>query len=555
MSTPTSFETDVRSIEASSTDYVYALTGTGNFWASTSTTGMGVGSVLDFSFYSSPLYYASSYSSLNEPTNASILTEAQKTAVRAALAAWGNVADLQFNEVVDSSAQVGKLRFGIYDAMSAASGWGYAPSFLPSGGDVWLSPTKVDTASLPVGSDSFKTLVHEIGHVLGLKHPFDAPGTLTGAENSQLYTIMAYAPAQNSLFLRVVDSGGGFSGEYSNIVPDGPMLYDIAAIQYLYGANDSYRTGDDLYTFDPDAPFLRTLWDAGGNDTISVSNFVKPSIIDLRDGHFSSIRIESDPVPEGATGWMVPTYDGTDNLGIAFGVLIENAEGGEGDDRLSGNQAANRLIGNGGRDILAGGAGDDTYGVDNSGDQVMELSSSGLDTVESTVSYYLMQAWHVENLLLIGSNSINGAGNWLDNRIIGNDAANALDGDRGNDTLEGGAGHDTLTGGGGADCFVFNSAPDPAINLDILTDFAAGEDKLALEDVLFPSFAVGSLAASQFVSGAGVTAAVDANDHLIYDTTNGMLYYDPDGSGATVAMQFAILLGNPALTASDFLVI
>jgi hypothetical protein len=137
MSTPTSFESDVRSIVPSSTDYVFALTGNGvnsNFWASSTSTGMGVGSVLDFSFYSPPPfpyeasnhpYYTSSYSSVNEGTNASILTAAQKDAVRAALATWGNVANLQFTEVVDSSAQVGKLRFGIYEGMSAASGWAY----------------------------------------------------------------------------------------------------------------------------------------------------------------------------------------------------------------------------------------------------------------------------------------------------------------------------------------------------------------------------------------------------------------------------------------------
>jgi len=137
------------------------------------------------------------------------------------------------------------------------------------------------------------------------------------------------------------------------------MVLDIAAMQYLYGANMSYHTGDDTYTFDPATPFYETIWDAGGHDTISVSNFSQPCVIDLTPGHYSSIRIVPLPVPATYTG-PNPTYDGTNNLGIAYGTIIEDAIGGAGNDTLIGNSANNMLQGRGGDDALDGGDGIDT---------------------------------------------------------------------------------------------------------------------------------------------------------------------------------------------------
>ena len=102
-------------------------------------------------------------------------------------------------------------------------------------------------------------------------------------------------------------------------------------------------------------PFIRTIVDAGGTDTISVANFARGCLIDLREGCFSSIRIPSDPLPPGYVENNPGIYDGTDNLAIAFGTRIENAVGGSGTDRLVGNTLANRLDGAGGNDTLVGG--------------------------------------------------------------------------------------------------------------------------------------------------------------------------------------------------------
>ena len=90
---------------------------------------------------------------------------------------------------------------------------------------------------------------------------------------------------------------------------------------------------------------------------------------------------------------------------------------------------------------MEGGAGNDTYIVDNTGDQVIEAVSGGTDTVLASVSHTL--AGNVENLVLTGSGHLNGTGNALNNRLTGNAGNNILDGGTGADTMAGGAGNDT----------------------------------------------------------------------------------------------------------------
>jgi VCBS repeat-containing protein len=108
---------------------------------------------------------------------------------------------------------------------------------------------------------------------------------------------------------------------------------------------------------------------------------------------------------------------------------------------ITGNNAANLLDGAAGADTMAGGAGDDVYIVDNVGDVVTEAVDSGVDTVQSNITYTLTA--NVENLTLTGTSAINGTGNALDNVIVGNAAANVLNGGLGADTMSGGAGNDT----------------------------------------------------------------------------------------------------------------
>lgn len=113
---------------------------------------------------------------------------------------------------------------------------------------------------------------------------------------------------------------------------------------------------------------------------------------------------------------------------------------GEGNDTLNGGTGNDRLLGQ---------AGNDTYIVDNPGDVVVEWAGQGVDQVRSSVTYVLGE--HVENLILTGSNVINGTGNGQSNSLMGNAANNVLKGGAGSDTLNGNAGADSLLGQDGND--------------------------------------------------------------------------------------------------------
>ncbi len=310
------------------------------------------------------------YSTLNEP-NASehyAFNTAQQYAAELALQSWASVANLQFQQVADTASSVGDIRFGVTSATNAvddgSQAWGWAqypnPTY-PSAGDIWISSDgAIKTGSWAASSYNYMSLMHEIGHALGLKHPFEDGVVLPASQDNRSNTIMSYTDPANDLFRSVTyNADGSYNWRTFYVNPETPMVLDVATMQYLYGANKSFHATDDVYTFDPHAPFIKTIWDASGNDTISVSNFTESCVIDLTPGSYSSIRILSDAAPSNYNG-PTPTYNGTHNLGIAFGTIIENAVGGKGDDVLTGNDAANKLTGGGGNDQLDGGKGMDT---------------------------------------------------------------------------------------------------------------------------------------------------------------------------------------------------
>lgn len=151
--------------------------------------------------------------------------------------------------------------------------------------------------------------------------------------------------------------------------------------------------------------------------------------------------------------------------------------------------------------------------------------------------------------------------------INGNGGSDVLDGGAGNDTIRGGTGRDRIVGGtgvdtlygnAGADSFVFNAAPKPA-NLDKIGDFSRADgDRLVLDESVFGAITSpigGALKSSEFYAANGAVSAHDRNDRIIYDKATGNLFYDADGIGGTAAVQFATLVGHPALTAADFLIV
>jgi Ca2+-binding RTX toxin-like protein len=232
-----------------------------------------------------------------------------------------------------------------------------------------------------------------------------------------------------------------------------------------------------------------------------------------------------------------------------------------GNDTVVGGDGKDTLNGGAGNDELQGGAGNDLYLVNAALDRIVELTGGGIDTASSGIAFTLPA--EVENLLLTGTRNLAGTGNALANRVTGNAGANLLRGSAGNDTLAGGAGADTLAGGGGndtlnggtgADVFRFDTAPSSTTNRDLVQAFSPVDDLIALENAIYTRLTTpGPLADGNFRASTDGTAA-DADDFILYDTDSGALYYDADGSGAGVAVRFAMLAGHPTISAADFIV-
>jgi Ca2+-binding RTX toxin-like protein len=235
-----------------------------------------------------------------------------------------------------------------------------------------------------------------------------------------------------------------------------------------------------------------------------------------------------------------------ENLVLVGGSLVGIGNGLV--NTITGNQLDNIIDGAGGADTMAGQLGNDTYIVDNAGDRIIEAGGQGSDRVEASVSYTLTAGADVETLRTNNSNGtagINLTGNASGNIVIGNNGRNAING---------GDGNDELTGGGGIDVFLFNTALDAAFNVDTITDYSIADDTIALDDAIFTEVAtVGvQLDPAQLVIAA---AAQDANDRIIYNSSTGALFYDPDGTGATAAIQFATLSPGLALQFVDFQIV
>jgi Ca2+-binding RTX toxin-like protein len=136
--------------------------------------------------------------------------------------------------------------------------------------------------------------------------------------------------------------------------------------------------------------------------------------------------------------------------------------------------------------------------------------------------------------------------------LVGSNGADTLIGSSGNDIIVGGAGNDVLTGGSGADTFAFTAAPNANKNLDRITDFTSGTDKLAFARSEFSVLSIGDLSAAAFVQAA---AALTGDQHIIYNQATGVVSYDADGSGGGAAIAVVRLTPGQALTAQDIKVV
>lgn len=293
-------------------------------------------------------------------SNTHNLDAAEENAIRTALDMWDNIANINFVEVTDGTGDIG---FYAADLPISVSGGGYsytagiAHTATFSNGhihysDVYLTSTLNPYTGQPlmsyeVGGEGWSTAIHEVGHALGLKHPGNYNGSGSGAapflpadrENTDL-SIMAYDMGWSD----DADTYTFGNGK----APETPMLYDIAAMQYLYGANTSYNSGDTTITLQGDQKFW-AVWDGGGNDTIDASGVTGNHTLNLNAGD------------------GMENVVGNEVLWVAYNANIENATGGSGNDSITGNALDNVLAGNAGANQLTGGSGNDTFVIASAG--------------------------------------------------------------------------------------------------------------------------------------------------------------------------------------------
>ncbi|MFC4175022.1 M10 family metallopeptidase [Microvirga sp. GCM10011540] len=441
---------------------------------------------LTYSFPTAAALYGAGYGWGEPLSNFAGLNPAQAAAARAAFGMIASVTNLDFAEVTGTARAHADLRLARSDTPGSA--WTYTPDGSHEGGDTWFG-NSVGWYDAPVPGDyAFYTFLHEIAHAVGLKHGHEAGGlgVMSADRDSMEYSATTYRS--------YVGAAGQYLENEANGHAQSLMMYDIAALQHMYGADYSTNSGNTSYSWSPatgemfvgglgqGAPagnrIFLTLWDGGGLDTYDLSNYRSDLTIDLRPGAWTKTSGEQ-------TAYLGGGNYARGNIANALlhqgdpRSLIEQALGGSGDDRILGNTAAN---------LLAGGSG-----------------------------------------------------------------ADRLYGFEGNDVLLGGRGNDVLAGGAGRDSFLFDTKLHRSANRDRILDFSPADDTVRLDNSVFTKLGkTGKLPSSAFWTGK---SAHDPSDRIVYDKGKGALLYDADGSGRSAPVVFATLDKNLKITSADFLVV
>jgi serralysin len=393
------------------------------------------------------------------------------------------------------------------------NGEAFSPAGSFPGGDAWYSVANsytntnaavVDYDVVTVGNGAYLTMLHEIGHSLGLKHGHTTGGGPSGTSAAALpsnldsheFTIMTYRRYIGAPITPIVGD------TEPNSFAQSLMMLDIQALQYLYGADFTTNSGDTTYTFSPTTGTMsvngaasatpsgnrifRTIWDGGGNDTYDLSNYTTGLTVDLQPGGWSTF---SSAQLAQLGGWTSATPDTFAHGNVANALLyngdtrslIENAYGGSGSDNIEGNSAANVLVGNGGSDGLGGRAGIDVLYGGNDGDFLYGGSEGDHLYGDNGADY--IYGDDGDDVFYKPTDSIGDA-------IYGGNGQDYINAGDGVDVIDGGAGYDVIYGGGGGDNisagsevdFVYGGAGFDSIYGGSEQDFLYGDVSLDLID-------------------------------------------------------------------------
>ena len=258
----------------------------------------------------------------------------QKARTVTALDYISTILDVKF-ELQSNAASLNTFTFASNDQIDSG-GYALYPNDDFSGSDLFLNNEDYNS-TLSDGTYGAYTLMHEVGHALGLKHPFDEkdsqgtsaePPYLEGSEDSTDWTYISYNYSEAAYFLK-----------YSPL--------DIAALQYLYGPSKSARTGNDTYKISTTS--ANFLWDGAGSDSVDAGSVTQAATIYLTPGYQGYL---------GSTKAEKITTAG--QITVNFGTVIENLIGSNYDDHLYGNEVGNKIEGGAGSDSIEGWDGDDT---------------------------------------------------------------------------------------------------------------------------------------------------------------------------------------------------
>ncbi|MFY9128285.1 MAG: hypothetical protein WAO82_06335 [Limnohabitans sp.] len=288
----------------------------------------------------------------------SAFTSTQISRVETALSYISTLIDVRFQKTSNASA-LNTFTFANNDQTGSA-GYGTFPSETFFGNDIFFDISQ-NNKTFSDNTYGALTLIHEIGHGLGLKHPFDEkdanggieePPYLQGSEDSTTWTVMAYEQSYNA-------SAAQYYLKFSDL--------DIAALQYIYGPAKTVRAGNDTYKIAQSNPNF--IWDGAGTDTLDASNLTQGATVYLNPGYWGYV---------GATKSSTITSPG--QITVNFGSTIENLTGSSYADKLFGTDGKNTINGGAGNDAIEGLAGNDVF-IGGSGDDQLN-GGTGIDTAQ-----------------------------------------------------------------------------------------------------------------------------------------------------------------------------